>query len=377
MVDHFSTYLYQKRGFYYFSRRVPKELHHFHAKHRIVLALNTRSRAKALKYAQVICQRLDERWLPMRLDAMGFGNVIANDVRAISAPTLSKATQQYLQLKGMGKAKTFHQAALRNAGTVIEICGDRVVTEYRTTDAGQVRDALIAKGLNVLSVRRSFTTIKAIINLAIAEHGLDIRNPFSSIFMPEADSKKRVSIPLETIREIQQACYDIDDDRRWLIALISDTGMRLAEAAGLHVDDLHLDEEIPFVDIKPHPWRSLKTKGSQRQVPLVGASLWASQRIKQTASSCFAFDRYTDNQQCRANSASNALNKWMQTYFRDDIVIHGFRHALRDRLRAVQCPSDMIDEIGGWSSGKIGEGYGEGYSVSGLHDFMLALYHEA
>jgi len=47
MVDHFSTYLYQKRGFYYFSRRVPKELHHCHAKHRIVLALNSRSRAKA------------------------------------------------------------------------------------------------------------------------------------------------------------------------------------------------------------------------------------------------------------------------------------------------------------------------------------------
>ena len=370
MVDHFSTYLYQKRGFYYFSRRVPKELHHCHAKHRIVLALNTRSRAKALKYAQLICQRLDERWLPIRLDALGLGNVIANNVRAVAAPTLSEATQQYLQLRGMGKAKTFHQAALRNVGTVIEICGDRVVTEYRTTDAGQVRDALIDRGLSVLSVRRSFTTIKAIINLAIAEHGLDIRNPFSSIFMPEADSKKRVSIPVETIREIQQACYVIDDDRRWLIALISDTGMRLAEAAGLHIDDLHLDEKIPYVDIRPHSWRSLKTKGSQRQVPLVGASLWAAQRIKQTASSCFAFDRYTDNQQCRANSASNALNKWMQTNFRDDIVIHGFRHALRDRLRAVQCPSEIIDQIGGWTSGKIGEGYGEGHQLRQIYAAM-------
>ena len=26
MVDHFSTYIYQKRGFYYFSRRVPKDV---------------------------------------------------------------------------------------------------------------------------------------------------------------------------------------------------------------------------------------------------------------------------------------------------------------------------------------------------------------
>ena len=81
MVDHFSTYIYQKRGFYYFSRRVPKEVQPLHGKQRIVLALNTRSRAKALKYSQVICQRLDERWLPMRLDAMGLGNVLVDEVR--------------------------------------------------------------------------------------------------------------------------------------------------------------------------------------------------------------------------------------------------------------------------------------------------------
>ena len=127
--------------------------------------------------------------------------------------------------------------------------------------------------------------------------------------MPEADIKKRVSIPVETIRQIQQSCIEHDDDMRWLIALISDTGMRLAEAAGLHVNDIRLDEDIPYVDIKPHPWRSLKTKGSQRQVPLVGASLWAAQRISANASSCFAFPRYTDSERCNANSASNALNK--------------------------------------------------------------------
>jgi len=38
MVDHFSAYIYQKRGFYYFSRRVPKQLQHCHSKQRIVLA---------------------------------------------------------------------------------------------------------------------------------------------------------------------------------------------------------------------------------------------------------------------------------------------------------------------------------------------------
>ncbi len=371
MVDHFNKYIYQKRGFYYFSRRVPKELYQHHTKQRIVLALNTRNKSIALKYAQVISQRLDNRWLPMRLDAMGLSDMVANDVEVMNAPTLSEATQQYLQLKGIGRPKTFHQAALRNAGVVINICGDKVLSEYRTTDAGKVRDILIERGLNVLSVKRTFTTIRAIINLSISEHGLDIRNAFSSIYMPEAISKKRVSIPVNTIREIQQACYEIDDDMRWLMALISDTGMRLAEASGLHINDIHLNEEIPYVDVRPHPWRRLKTSSSQRQIPLVGASLWAAKRIKVNASSCFAFPRYTDGKRCNANSASNALNKWMQTKFRNDIVIHGFRHAFRDRLRAVQCPSDMIDQIGGWTSGKISEGYGEGYSKNDVNKFML------
>ena len=371
MVDHFHKYIYQKRGFYYFSRRVPKELYQHHAKQRIVLALNTRNKSIALKYAQVISQRLDNRWLPMRLDAMGLSDMVANDVEVMNAPTLSEATQQYLQLKGIGRPKTFHQAALRNAGVVINICGDKVLSEYRTTDAGKVHDILIERGLNVLSVKRTFTTIRAIINLSISEHGLDIRNAFSSIYMPEAISKKRVSIPVNTIHEIQQACHEIDDDMRWLMALISDTGMRLAEAAGLHINDIHLDEKIPYVDIRPYPWRRLKTNSSQRQIPLVGASLWAAKRVKVNASSYFAFPRYTDEEKCNANSASNSLNKWIQTNFRDDIVIHDFRHAFRDRLRAVQCPSDMIDQIGGWTSGKISEGYGEGYSKNDVNKFML------
>jgi hypothetical protein len=44
-------------------------------------------------------------------------------------------------------------------------------------------------------------------------------------------------------------------------------------------------------------------------------------------------------------------------------VIHSFRHSLRDRLRAVQCPSDMIDQIGGWSTAGVGQSYGEGYKL--------------
>ena len=112
----------------------------------------------------------------MRLDAMGLGNVLIDDVKQQTAPLLSEAVAQYLQLKAIGKAKTFHKAALRNGGLVIDQLCDRQLFDYFAVDAGKVRDALIGRGLSVLSVRRIFTTVKAVINLAIAEHDLDIRN---------------------------------------------------------------------------------------------------------------------------------------------------------------------------------------------------------
>ena len=46
---------------------------------------------------------------------------------------------------------------------------------------------------------------------------------------------------------------------------------------------------------------------------------------------------------------------------------------MRDRLRAVSCPSEMIDQIGGWSSGKVGEGYGEGFEVKTNVEFMYRI----
>jgi integrase len=95
-------------------------------------------------------------------------------------------------------------------------------------------------------------------------------------------------------------------------------------------------------------------------VPLVGASLWAAKRL-QTHDSSFAFPSYCSQTVCKANSASGALNKWMKPRVRVDGVVHSFRHSLRDRLRAVECPSDIIDQIGGWSSGTVGSSYGKGY----------------
>jgi len=108
-------------------------------------------------------------------------------------------------------------------------------------------------------------------------------------------------------------------------------------------------------------------------VPLVGVSLWAVRRAYGANNSPFLFPKYCDEKQCHSNSASAALNKWLKQVAGPEYVIHSFRHSMRDRLRAVNCPSDMIDQIGGWSSGKLGEGYGEGYSIIKKKEAILSV----
>jgi len=39
-------------------------------------------------------------------------------------------------------------------------------------------------------------------------------------------------------------------------------------------------------------------------------------------------------------------------------------------IRAVQCPSDMIDQIGGWSTAGVGQSYGEGYRLNRKLDWL-------
>ena len=86
--------------------------------------------------------------------------------------------------------------------------------------------------------------------------------------------------------------------------------------------------------------------------------------------SSHAFPRYCDGKICNANSASAALNKWMKTIIGGDHVVHGFRHSLRDRLTAVECPSDIIDQIGGWTTTRIGHAYSKGYNIKILAKWM-------
>jgi len=375
MVDHLNvSYLYKKRGVFYFSKRVPCDVRSYYKSDRIVICLKTKSSVSAIRASKSLYQRLDDYWTSIRLTKMQVPAehllVSKPSVNSHSnAPLLSEALSTYLKLKGEGKDKIFIRAANRNIKYVIDLLGNLPIDEYSSKDAAKFRDYLLDRGLLVSSVKRIFSSIRSIINLSISEEGISCTNAFSKTYMPENNNVEiRKPIPKKDIRHIQSLCREYDDDLRWLVALLSDTGMRLGEGVGLLKSDINLDCEIPHIRLIPHPWRRLKTRASERYIPLTIQAQWACQRIlEHNKDSLFAFPRYTSSKGCNANSASAALNKWMKEKLSKPYVIHGFRHAFRDRLRAVECPSEVIDQLGGWSLRSIGEGYGRGYDLDVLY----------
>ena len=360
---------------YYFLKRVPYDLKDYYSVKRLCFSLKTKSYSSALRMTKSVLQRLEDYWLGIRLQKMdipAINLVKPNENTDDSSPNINDALDLYLRLKGIDKGKTFIRTANRNVEYIIKVLGNKSIKSYTSLDASKFRDWLIEQGMSLSTVKRVFSSVKAVINLTIQEYGLDINNPFSKTYMPDIDDKQyRESIPTETIKHIQSLCREYDDDLRWLVALLSDTGMRLGEGVGLLKSDINLNSEIPHIRLIPHPWRRLKTRASERYIPLTKQAQWACMRILEyNNNSLFAFPRYASPKGCNANSASAALNKWLKEKLSGNYVIHGFRHSFRDRLRSVECPSEIIDQLGGWSLKSVGQGYGKGYELSVLSKWM-------
>ena len=372
-----NSFTFKKDGIWYFSRRVPADLKLHYKTGRITYSLRTKSIRDARVRAMSDAAKLDRHWHILRVSSddlpgkhllAGAGHMTADQPSA-DYSSFRAAVAIYLRLKGHDRPPTFEAAVHRSCGYLIDCCGMKNLKDYVRSDATKFRDYLFNKGLNGASVARIFGTVRAVINLALSEFGLSTANPFSSVYFDHSIGvKKRLPVKLEDIKKVQKECYSIDDDKRWLIALIADTGMRLAEGAGLLRSDFIEQDETLCVNIKPHPWRSLKTASSKRLIPLVGSALWAGERIlAQPDNSQFAFPNYNNGQRTNANSASAALNKWLKTKIGWGYTIHSFRHSMRDRLREAECPSDVIDQIGGWLSVGTGNNYGTGFPMLVLH----------
>lgn len=381
-------YLFLKGGTYYFIRRVPKAVVRHYRLSVIRMSLRTKSHSIALRRVEKINYEIERDW--ERLMFSSVSNIVerfrgpsevtrGNDLNPSAlaqksdSPSLIEAMDFYLAAQGSDRPKSFYSSTRRSVAYLCESVGNKPIDTYLRADANIFRDYLInERGISVTSAKRVISSIKAIVAFTAREHDITAITAFLSIHFAEPNNprKPRNPIPSSVIGRLQDECLKLDDEPRLLIALISNTGMRLNEALGLVAQDINLWSESPHLVVREHQWRRLKTSGSARDIPLTGASLDAAMRLVERSPDGFLFPKYCNGIETKANSASAALNKWLKPRVPERCVIHSFRHSFRDRLREVNCPPEIVDELGGWSKISVGQRYGSGYSIEAKHGWL-------
>ena len=181
-----ARYIYQKRGVWYFSRRIPGDLQRHYKLSRIAFSLRTKSRRAATTRAVTLASKLEEDWLTIRwrADSAPFSRFLnVSTGPNASGPLMTEAGQIYLKAKGASRPPTFTQAVNRSVKYLVSVAGDKSIDSYVREDANGLRDALIARGLSRASIRRTLSVLRATINFTTRELGLEDVKVFSGVYL--------------------------------------------------------------------------------------------------------------------------------------------------------------------------------------------------
>ena len=123
----------------------------------------------------------------------------------------------------------------------------------------------------------------------------------------------------------QGALDSLNEDARFIIYAMIETGCRPSEIANLCKEHIILDHDVPHLKIRPTANRKLKSKSARRDIPLLGVSLEAmTQRPN-------GFPRYRD----KGSILSQTLMKRFKAeglFQTPDHRIYSIRHAFEKRM---------------------------------------------
>ena len=159
------------------------------------------------------------------------------------------------------------------------------------------------RGNKTATIRRRINSLSAILNYAYAELDLDKRNPFSSLIIKGEgeDNCKRGTFSDEQLKWGYEKALASGSQIKLLMPFLGETGCRLAEIVGLRLEEIDLENDL--VHIRPNPARRLKTRNSQRTLPLLGYAKLAMEEALKYSDDEYLFPRYIKDGKCKADHA--------------------------------------------------------------------------
>lgn len=213
----------------------------------------------------------------------------------------------------------------------------------------KVKTATIVKLINYLS---------APLNHA-SEHGGIKTNPFYNVIDQVKDAKKRLPLSeadMALCRTVMLPKLRKDEKRLWMMC--ATTGMRHSECFA--ATEEFEENGIRYIMIGE------KTETSYRRVPIPDAlAPYLPERID---GPLFEYGV--------KNVSKNLLRALRRAGITDPRkVVYSLRHRAHDRLRAAGCPLDIQHEIVGHETKTAHAGYGHGYPVAVLKEWVEKIGH--
>ncbi|MCC8936870.1 integrase [Bradyrhizobium sp. Arg68] len=250
-------------------------------------------------------------------------------------------------------------AKKRAVEILIEQRGDKALHELTRSDALAFADwweeRVISEGIGAGTANKNISHIGGMIRAVNKRLKLGLDDVFAGTRIEGGRDGQRAPFSTEFIRDTILApgkLDDLNDEARDVVYVVMETGARPSEIVNLTEARIVLDAEVPYIRIQAEG-RVLKTSHSERDIPLVGHALEAMKRHRQ------GFPRYFD----KGSSLSATLMKHFDKHMllpTDKHKIYSFRHSFKDRLKAVEAPEELIDEMMGHRIDKpqYGDGYG-------------------
>ena len=375
-----AAYLMQKRGFYYFTRKVPLDLIDLHTSGRIQIALRTKSRKEADMLATFLNAELEKKWTQLRAEestrqlARFFKREQAEQVTVELSSTEStetsfkKAAAEYLRDRAIGRDQRFTVSTNRTVSRFVEVTDNVPLERTCREHALRFREDMINRGFSPATMKRHFAILAAIYAF-IEDTGAALpKNPFRRIALPQEPNLRRPRRPLTgtELQVLEERFLSRDDELSRITMLLLHTGMRLSEGLGVLAGDCSAVGQNFIIRLAPNELRRLKTASSRRTVPVVGASAQALKNQLTLHPTGPLFPKYATKPDMQRVTVSQLLNKRFKVALGSGATVHGLRHSFRDRLRAAEVPSEAIDFLGGWARRGVGASYGDGYSAEQL-----------
>ena len=291
------------------------------------------------------------------------------------ALTLQKALGEYQAYKteDAGESRELElrvARALKDLGAAIgtQRVAQTPLNEITRADANALRDYLLER-MKPSSVHRYITVVRAAVNYVVTEHSLNIPNVFNGLRIKGASASIDDRLPISD-QDLAMARPNFDDDAvaNALFITLTDTGARLSEITGLVVQDVDLQERS--ITIRPNGVRTLKTKGSQRTLPLSERALELLQEHRRGKGDTQPI--FPDYARPRGRDAASAmLMKRLRRSITDKkLTMHSLRHRMKDKLRNTGCPEAISLAILGHSTNTVAANYGSGYALEVMREHL-------